>query len=119
MAPYRNHQVIADRDNRVKLGELCVRMRNDDWHQRQNSNESMKGSAMTPREYDVVRLVNPLPEHGLSTGSRGTVVTDYSKYPGRNSSGAFEVEFMDDNGETLALVTVSGNDLEVVCRSKS
>ncbi len=74
---------------------------------------------MTPREYDVVRLVNPLPEHDLSTGSKGTVVTDYSKYPGRTSSDAFEVEFMDDNGETLALVTVSGNDLEVVCRSKS
>ena len=78
----------------------------------------MNGSAMTPREYDVVRLVNPLPEHNLSPGSKGTVVTDYSKYPSRASSNAFEVEFMDDDGETLALVTVSGKDIEVVWRSK-
>lgn len=33
-----------------------------------------------PREHDVIRLRRPMPEHGLSAGSTGTVVVDYTMY---------------------------------------
>jgi len=33
-----------------------------------------------PLEYDVVRLLRPLPEHDLLAGATGTVLMDYGKY---------------------------------------
>jgi hypothetical protein len=69
-----------------------------------------------PREYDVVRLLRPLAEHGLAAGSRGTVVVDYTQYSGGALPAAYEVEFADTAGITQQLVTISGDDLEVVWR---
>ncbi len=69
-----------------------------------------------PREYDVVRLLRPLPEHELSAGSRGTVVVDYTQYSDGALPPAYEVEFADSAGITQNLVTISGDDLEVVWR---
>ena len=56
---------------------------------------------MTLREYDVVRLQRPLPQHGLPIGAIGTVVMVYVDPPG------YEVEFCDQKGITLALVSLS------------
>jgi hypothetical protein len=72
-----------------------------------------------PEEYDVVRLLRDLPEHKLSAGSTGAVVMDYTKYSGRDLPPAYEVEFVDSDGVTQALVTVSAEDLEVVSRPDS
>lgn len=61
---------------------------------------------MTLREYDVVRLLRPLPEHRLPAGAIGAIVMVYP------SPLAYEVEFADAQGVTIALVTLSEEDLE-------
>ncbi len=71
---------------------------------------------MKPEELDVVRLLRPLPEHNLAAGSRGAVVMDRAKYSAEDLPPAYEVEFAEADGVTQALVTVSGDDLEVVWR---
>ena len=80
----------------------------------------MKGEmAMKPEEYDVVRLLQPLQQHNLPVGARGTVVMDYTKYSGTTKQDlppAYEVEFMDSTGATIALDTVLEANLEVVWR---
>jgi hypothetical protein len=74
---------------------------------------------MKPKEYDVVRLLRDLPEHGLSAGSTGAVVMDYTKHSDGTRLPAYEVEFVDSEGLPQALVTVSEDDLEVVSRPDS
>jgi hypothetical protein len=69
-----------------------------------------------PQEYDVVRLLRPLPEHNLAAGATGAVVTDYDRFSRGDRPPAYEVEFTDENGATLVLVTVQAGDLEVVQR---
>jgi hypothetical protein len=81
-----------------------------------NSNKPMEDSDVTPKEYDVVRLINPLPDYDLPTGSKGTVVMEFAKSPGRGARRAYEVEFVDDEGVSLVLATVFQDDLEVVWR---
>jgi hypothetical protein len=77
----------------------------------------MKDSGATPKECDVVRLNNPLPGYDLLSGSKGTVVMEFAKTSGGVVQRAYEVEFVDDKGATLALVTVLQDDLEVVWRN--
>lgn len=63
---------------------------------------------MSLREYDVVRLRRAMPEHGLAAGAIGAIVMVYESPP------AYEVEFTDPEGITLALVTLVETDLEKV-----
>lgn len=70
-----------------------------------------------PEEHDVVRLLRPLPGHNLAAGSTGTVVVDYAKYSDGDESPEYEVEFADSGDNGNALVTVSGDDLEIVSRA--
>ncbi|OJZ64303.1 hypothetical protein BRW65_29140 [Mycobacterium paraffinicum] len=74
---------------------------------------------MRPQEFDLIRLLRPLPEHGLPAGSRGTVVMDYAKDANADLPPAYEVEFADVDGATRALVTLGEGDLEVVWRPGS
>jgi hypothetical protein len=74
---------------------------------------------MKPEEYDVVRLLRELPEHNVSAGSTGAVVMDYTKHSGGNLPAAYEVEFVDPDGSTQALVTIAEEDPEVVWRPDS
>jgi hypothetical protein len=69
-----------------------------------------------PQEYDIVRLLQALPEHNLPVGSRGTVVMDYSRYSGGEAVDAYEVEFVAADGTTQSLVTVPGELIEVVTK---
>lgn len=71
---------------------------------------------MKPQELDVVQLLRALPEHNLPAGSRGTIVMDYQKYSHHDRPPAYEVEFADSDGATLAVVTVSEDDFDVVWR---
>ncbi|GAB4973895.1 MULTISPECIES: DUF4926 domain-containing protein [Mycobacterium] len=69
---------------------------------------------MKPQELDVVQLLRPLPEHNLPAGATGTVVIDYTTYSDRDLPPAYEVEFVNSDGTTQALVTISEDDIEVV-----
>lgn len=53
-------------------------------------------------EYAVVQLVGDLEAKGLKAGTRGAVVMVYPGDPPE-----YEVEFVDDDGKTLAVETVS------------
>jgi len=57
------------------------------------------------RELDTVALTRNLPEHGLTAGDVGAVV---HAYPNKT---AFEVEFVTEAGETVALVTLTANEI--------
>lgn len=53
-------------------------------------------------EYEVVRLVCDLKTKGLKKGTRGAIVMVYPSNPPE-----YEVEFVDQDGKTLAIETVS------------
>jgi hypothetical protein len=61
---------------------------------------------MKLKEYDVVRLRLALPEHSLPAGAIGTVVMVYDTPPG------YEIEFCDEEGVTLALVSLAVTDAD-------
>ncbi|MFD9829295.1 DUF4926 domain-containing protein [Tsukamurella tyrosinosolvens] len=73
-------------------------------------------SAMKPEEFDIVRLVRPLQDHDLPVGAEGTVVMDYTQYRPEEAPVSYEVEFTNTDHETLAVVTVREEDLQVVNR---
>ena len=52
--------------------------------------------------YDTVELVTDLPDEGLTAGAVGAVVHVFEK-PRR----AYEVEFADENGRTIAQVALA------------
>jgi hypothetical protein len=57
------------------------------------------------RELDVVVLTHDIEEYGLKYNDTGTVVHCYE------NNLAFEVEFMTDEGETIALLTLRPEDI--------
>ena len=61
------------------------------------------------RELDSVILTCDLPEHGLKRGDLGTVVLAHA-------GKAYEVEFMALDGETLAVVSLSKDQLRAIGR---
>lgn len=58
------------------------------------------------KELDVVTLTRNIPEYGLLKGAQGAVVHCY------NDEQAFEVEFVAESGETLALLTLDKTDVQ-------
>lgn len=58
-------------------------------------------------EYDVVALSTALPENGLKKGQIGTVLVVY-----QSALREYEVEFCDDDGRTLVLLTLKEEMLE-------
>lgn len=59
-----------------------------------------------PRLLDVVALLTDIPEHGLVRGQVGTVV--------ELLSGAYQVEFSDDEGRTYAELALEPHQLLVL-----
>lgn len=57
--------------------------------------------------FDVVELTVDLPDENLLHGARGTIVECYA-------DGAYEVEFTDEDGQTLALCPVSSEQISIV-----
>ncbi len=51
------------------------------------------------KQFQTVTLLEDLPEHGLKAGARGTVLEELT-----NPHLAYEVEFADGHGRTLALL---------------
>lgn len=68
---------------------------------------------MTEAElFDVIELLVDLPEDHLSAGVRGAIVECYN-----NSN--YEVEFTNEDGESLALCTLSPEQFIVVWKAKT
>ena len=61
------------------------------------------------RELDSVILTVDLPEHGLEKGDVGTVVLVHR-------TGGYEVEFITLSGETLAVVSLSSEQVRPIGR---
>jgi hypothetical protein len=54
------------------------------------------------KEYDVVRLTRPIPEHGLAAEAQGAVLMVFPD----SQPICYELEFLDPAGNTIALVTL-------------
>lgn len=63
------------------------------------------------KEYDVVRLTDDIPHVNLCKGMEGTIVMVFDE-PGKPL--AFEVEFVDSNGKTIAVETIKKKYLEKI-----
>ena len=57
------------------------------------------------KELDIVKL--KCDEQGLTAGTEGTIVLEYDET-------AFEVEFFDNNGETIDVLTIPAEKIELV-----
>lgn len=64
-------------------------------------------------ELDVVVLKRDLPEHGLVAGNPGTVVHRFS------DGAAFLVEFVRDDGTTVAVEELTADDVRPLSRSEA
>jgi hypothetical protein len=62
------------------------------------------------QEYQTVRLKKDLPGENLSIGAKGVVLIVY-EVP--DLPRAYEVEFLDKDGYTLALLTLTDDDIEI------
>lgn len=62
------------------------------------------------REFDVVALSESIGP-GLVRGTKGAVLMVHD-----HVNGIYEVEFVQENGESLGVATVSGRQLSFVCR---
>lgn len=62
-------------------------------------------------DLDVVTLLADFPEHGVMKGERGTIVCIYT-----NPHLAYEVEFVDSDGETTAMFAVLPHQIELYWR---
>ncbi|ACK72295.1 conserved hypothetical protein [Gloeothece citriformis PCC 7424] len=59
------------------------------------------------KELDIVMLTHDIREQGLKKGSQGAIIHCYA------DGQAFEVEFVNDSGKTLALLTLEKADLQL------
>lgn len=59
------------------------------------------------REIDVVRVKADHPAEGVKSGDLGAIVSVHDK-----PSEAYDVEFVDDDGRTQAILTLGPDDLE-------
>jgi len=63
-----------------------------------------------PELFDVVEVIADIPEYKLYAGMQGTIVAAHSE-------DAYEVEFTDESGETLALLALHPHQFLVVWRA--
>jgi hypothetical protein len=57
------------------------------------------------KEYDLVLLTHDIDEYGLKAGDAGAVLIVY------DGGKAFEVEFVTDKGDTIALLTLDAEEV--------
>ena len=60
------------------------------------------------KELDMVVLKHDIKEHGLTEGDIGAVVHCYG------SGNAYEVEFVTAEGKTIALITLTSDDVRLM-----
>ena len=66
---------------------------------------------MNPALFDVIELLIDLPEHSVTAGMQGTIVEEYGT--------AYEVEFCDLRGVTIALVALKPEQFTVIWQSST
>ncbi|NOX63008.1 MAG: DUF4926 domain-containing protein [Chloroflexi bacterium] len=66
----------------------------------------------TKNELDTVILLHDIPEHGLKRGDIGAIVHVY------RDKRAYEVEFVEGGGRTVALVTLTERDIRPMGRNE-
>jgi hypothetical protein len=66
----------------------------------------------TPQLFDTVELLVDLPEQGICQGALGAIVHCYP-------DDTYEVEFTDEDGETLALCTLPSDRFIVIWRAET
>jgi hypothetical protein len=64
------------------------------------------------RELETVVLTHDIKDHGLKKGDVGTVVHSYQ------DGLAFEIEFMTAEGKTIAVLTLTQEDIRPMIRSE-
>jgi hypothetical protein len=62
-------------------------------------------------KYDVVELLRDIPKQDLLSGSRGVVLIVYHE---PDLPRAYEVEFLDNQGNSIAIVTLHDKDLKKI-----
>jgi hypothetical protein len=65
-----------------------------------------------PDLFDVIELIVDLPEHGLRAGMQGTVVHCHSE-------SVCEIEFVNEDGETIALLPLHRDQFIVIWRART
>ncbi|MCT7983459.1 DUF4926 domain-containing protein [Laspinema sp. A4] len=65
-----------------------------------------------PQLFDIIELLVDLPNSHLSAGSQGAIVECFAE-------GEYEVEFANEEGETLALCTLSSEAFIVVWKANT
>jgi hypothetical protein len=65
-----------------------------------------------PELYDVIELLTDLPQVDIKAGQLGTIVE-------KHNENAYEVEFSNSKGETLAFLAVKTSQFIVVWKSKT
>lgn len=66
------------------------------------------------KEHDVVELTKDKPEFGLKKGDKGTILMILSASPS-----VYEIEFMGDESETLAIETINGDSVKLFWSAES
>ena len=64
-----------------------------------------------PMPYDVIETLYPLVGGIMPTGSQGTIIHQHT-------DDVFEVEFIDESGQTIALETISREQFIIVRQKK-
>lgn len=67
---------------------------------------------LKPQLYDTIELITDLPEQTLRAGHRGAIVHQHTDE-------LFEVEFVGEGGETLALCPISSKQFIVVWQAET
>jgi hypothetical protein len=65
-----------------------------------------------PALFDVVELLEDLPEQRLQAGDRGVIMKCYPEQ-------SYEVEFSNSEGETLALVVLARSQIRVLWQART
>lgn len=60
------------------------------------------------KELDLVAITHDINDYGLTTGDLGTVVHCYEDNLG------FEIEFVTASGQTIAVLTLTDNDIRLL-----
>ncbi len=60
-------------------------------------------------EYDVVILIRYEDGVPIPVGTRGTILIDHNAHPA-----AYEIEFVDEAGESMGSFSVEGENIELV-----
>lgn len=67
---------------------------------------------MQPELFDVIEVLVDFPEHHIQTGTQGTIVHCYP-------DNAFEIEFVNEEGETTALFAMLSTQFIVVWKAST